>query len=61
MLDEELVERVDAMKREVDALLALVVVLLVVVVLLSPSSVQKFLKFRDDFFWKIGRDPFFGR
>ena len=31
MLDEELVERVDAMKREVDALLALVVVLLVVV------------------------------
>ncbi len=31
MLDEELVERVDAMKREVDALLALVIVLLVVV------------------------------
>ena len=31
MLDEELVERVDAMKREVDALMALVIVLLVVV------------------------------
>ena len=29
--DEELVERVDAMKREVDALMALVIVLLVVV------------------------------
>ena len=31
IVDEELVERVDAMKREVDALLALVIVLLVVV------------------------------